>query len=458
MMLTVKEDGLTTATIYFDEFAFMKYNQITYEACLPAYKKAAENAARSGTPYGMIITTTPNNLDNPAGAFCKMMMDKAARWSSKLFDLSLPDLNNYIAANSSNNFFYVEYNYKELGRDDIWLENMVRECNGNLAKIKREILLEWPKSMESSVFNEEQLDKIYHYIRQPYTTTLVFNKYPIDFYEIPDLNKNYILSCDVAGGLSHDSSVINIIDPEDFRIVGDFVGNKIDTDEFRKLIRELMTLYMRNSILVVEKNSYGLNILDTFMKDPQVEPRMYRENKEALGEKRTSDGFTIKRKSATVSYGVDTNATTRKQMFDLLPEIVETEYDKFVSPHIYENLVTLERKKTGKIEHSATGHDDSLMAYLIFRWAVYYGKCFRDRFGISPIPSRNNVRVVSNAENFSKISALIATANAKSESSYSSMTAGSVYKNIYDQQEKMNSSENRQLNAFMNIIKLNKDN
>ena len=33
-------------------------------------------------------------------------------------------------------------------------------------------------------------------------------------------------------------------------------------------------------------------------------------------------------------YGVDTNATSRALMFEMLPEIVETEYDKFVSPHI----------------------------------------------------------------------------------------------------------------------------
>ena len=37
---------------------------------------------------------------------------------------------------------------------------MIRECNGDLLKVKREILLQWPRSMESSVFNEEQLEKI----------------------------------------------------------------------------------------------------------------------------------------------------------------------------------------------------------------------------------------------------------------------------------------------------------
>ena len=102
-----------------------------------------------------------------------------------------------------------------------------------------------------------------------------------------------------------------------------------------------------------------------------------------LGEKKTQNGFVVKKKSATVAYGVDTNTITRKQMFDMLPEIVETEYDKFVSPNVYNDLASLERKRNGKIEHSSSGHDDSLMAYLIFRWAVFYGKCFRDKFGIS---------------------------------------------------------------------------
>jgi hypothetical protein len=85
--------------------------------------------------------------------------------------------------------------------------------------------------------------------------------YPVYFYETPDVNLNYVLSCDVGGGLSHDSSVINIIHPGDFRIVGDFRNNKIDTDNFKKLIYGIMTLYLPNSILIIERNSYGLNII-----------------------------------------------------------------------------------------------------------------------------------------------------------------------------------------------------
>ena len=198
----------------------------------------------------------------------------------------------------------------------------------------------------------------------------------------------------------------------------------------------------------------GLNILQSLMKDPVIEPRMYREEKETLGEKKQANGFTVKKKTKTISYGVDTNAQTRKQMFDLLPEIVDTEYDKFVSPNVYKDISNLEKKKTGKIEHSSSGHDDSLMAYLIFRYAVFHGRCFRDRFGISAIPSRMNVKVQSSASDMAKIAALIQNAN--NTASTMSLSGTPTYEYLADQQRKLNGDSDSQLNAFLRVTRLNK--
>jgi hypothetical protein len=98
-------------------------------------------------------------------------------------------------------------------------------------------------------------------------------------------------------------------------------------------------------------------------------------------------------------------------MMTLLPDIVENEADKLVSPHIQQDIRGIQRKKNGRIEHYDGGHDDSLMAYLIFRYAVFYGTCFRDKFGISPIPTKNNVKTVSSTANITKIASLIESAN-----------------------------------------------
>lgn len=190
------------------------------------------------------------------------------------------------------------------------------------------------------------------------------------------------------------------------------------------------------------------------MKDHRIEPRMYREPRQTMGEKKQKDGFTVKSKTSTIIYGVDTNVVTRKQMFDMLPEIVDTEYDKFVSPNVYSDLASLEKKKNGKIEHSASGHDDSLMAYLIFRFAVFHGRCFKDRFGINPVPSRMNVKVVSSAGDFSKIEKILATA----VSAENMTNMSDAYLKLAEQESKLKTTEeNKQLNAFLRVTNWNRE-
>lgn len=459
--------GLTVSNIVFDEFAFMKYNDITYKAAIPAFSKASENAKNNGKPYGVVITTTPNNIDEGTpGCFCYNMIEDAAKWKLELFDLNENELNEYIHSNSMNDFIFVEYSYKELGKSEEWLEKQKRALANDMLTLKREVLLVWPHSTDGAVFSEDQLTRVYDYVKQPHSTLLIFNRYPVTFYEEPDLRMNYILSCDVSGGLSNDSSAISIIHPEDFHVVGDFLNSKVDTDTYRRIIEELMTLYFRKALLVVEKTGIGMGIVDALMKNPLIEPRMFREDKQHFGEKTTSSGFVVKKKTKTTIYGVDTNKQTRNQMMDLLFDIVNNEYDKIVSPNIYSNLVTLEKKRNGKIEARNGKHDDSLMSYLIFRWAVFYGTCFRDRFHISPVASRANVNIMSSDDGgiSSRINSVLNTAAFSENSSYMD---SSVYQSLIKQNEKLQSGEmslseyeeqkKKTADAFMRIANLNSD-
>ena len=444
--------GMTTASIFMDEFAFLTRNRIIYEAALPAWSTASENAKKNGVPYGITIATTPNNVDTPHGAYCRMMIDKAAPFNLECFDMDDAQLVDYIKNNSSNDFVFVQYDYLQLGRDDAWLQQQIRSFQGDLAKVKRELLLEWPRSTDSSVFNEVQLDNIHENLKQKLTSINV-NGYFIDFYEVPDVNTNYVLSCDIAGGLSQDNSVITFIAPDDFRVVGDFRNNKIDTESMKKLIETLMKNWFRNSILIVERNSYGLNILQSFMKDREIEPRMLREEREQLGEKTQKDGFTVKKKTKNIVYGVDTTQQSRRLMFELLPEIIETEYDKIASPRIYEDIAGLERKRNGKIEHSVTSHDDSLMSYLFFRYALHYGKCLKERFHISAIPTKSNVKVVSSAENIQRIDTMLKTANSLDTLAGSN---NEIYEFLRKREEQLNNSR-EEVTRFKAILDLNRD-
>jgi hypothetical protein len=402
--------GMTTSNIYFDEFAFLARNNIIYEAALPAWSAASKNAKLNKVPYGITITTTPNNVDTKQGAYAKLFVNNAAKWRLECFDMTDEQLDEYIEKNSENSFLHVEFSYKELGKSEKWLRNQVRLMQGNMAKVKRELLLDWPRSTETSVFTESQLDKIAQFVRGPVTSIFV-NGYSIDFYETPDLKTNYILSCDVSGGLSRDNSVITIIAPDDFRVVGDFSSNIIDTDSFKKLIIELMYTWFRNSILILERTGLGLGIVHALMKDRIIEPRMVKEERIKKGEKKQKDGFVVRANTKSIVYGVDTNRLTRNQMFDLLPDIVDFEYDKIISKRLYDDIAGLEKKPNGKIEHSETSHDDSLMSYLIFRWALHFGSSLQKKFKINPMPSKSNIKVVSSSEDIKKIQGIIQQAN-----------------------------------------------
>lgn len=147
------------------------------------------------------------------------------------------------------------------------------------------------------------------------------------------------------------------------------------------------------------------------MKDRVIEPRMVKEERVTKGEKRQKDGFTVRQNTKNIVYGVDTNRVTRAQMFDILPEIVDYEYDKIVSKKLYSDIAGLEKKKNGKIEHSETSHDDSLMSYLVFRWALHFGSDLQKRFKISPMPSRNNLKTVSSSQDMLKIQGILEQAN-----------------------------------------------
>ena len=453
--------GMTTSNIYFDEFAFLARNKIIFLAARPAWVTAADNARKNGTPYGITITTTPNNVDTKQGEYAKLFMDKTAPWIFECYDMTDKQLDDYLEKNSANAFFRVQYSIYDLGKDEAWLKRQIAESNDDFRNIQREYLLEWPRSVDTAVFSGEQIDKIFQFVKKP-MTKININNYFIDFFEQPDFSTNYIVGVDVAGGLSQDSTAITFISPDDFRVVGHFRSNSIDTDNTTKLIESVMKIYFRNAILIIERNSYGLNIIQRLMKDLIIEPRMVREEREMLGEKKQQDGFTVKKKMKTIIYGIDTNQKTRKEMFDLLPGIVEFEYDKIVSEEIAKDIAGLETKKNGKVEHSASTHDDGLMSYLIFRWSLHFGKNLREKFKISPIPTPSNIKVVSSSDDIKKIEGIIRDANMAANQNSENIA---MFGALTAQQEKINrgvyrgpQDEDRNFDNFMNILDLNRNN
>lgn len=380
--------GSSTPMVYFDEFAFLERNDIVWAALIPAWATASGVAKRNGSPYGIRITTTPNNLSLPQAQFCYFkIMQRAYRFAYSFYDIPIEEIDDFVSKNSDNDFVYIEYTWQECGKSKDWY---VAQCRKNPDRtiIKRELENVWPEASEGSIFTEQQLDLIKYYVK-PAVTDINVNGYQISFFENPDLRMNYILSCDVSGGLSLDRSVMAIIHPEDFHIVGLFVNARISTDAFYDLIYAVATNYFIHSIINIENNSYGLAILDRLVKTT-LEPRLYCEYVERQGEKILESGTVVKQKRKKLVYGTNTNNKSRDLMYQMLPCIVDDEPEVFISDQFYSEIKNLCRVKN-KVEARQGAHDDIIMAYLITRYSIAYGNGFKDRFGIMPIKSKANI-------------------------------------------------------------------
>ena len=53
--------GCTQPCQWYDEFAFLKYNDIIFASATPANSQASLEAKRNGKPYHICISTTPGD-------------------------------------------------------------------------------------------------------------------------------------------------------------------------------------------------------------------------------------------------------------------------------------------------------------------------------------------------------------------------------------------------------------
>ena len=390
--------GLTAAIIWADEIAFMNHNETIFAAFVPAWKTAAMNAEKNHAPYGIHLTTTPNDLDSPSGKWCYgEIYQKALRFREELYDIPEKDFKQYIMANSSNNYCLIEYSWQQLGLSETWYTEMCKDMLFNMLKIKRELLLEWPLSNENSVFSEEQLDEIKRFIHKPVFYMQILKR-EFMFYEKPDFNLNYILGEDVSGGVGSDRSVIIFLHPRDFHVVGLFMNSNISTFDFAELNKMLLNTYFRNAVIVIEYQSYGKAIIDNLVQNHYYADHIYGEMIEKRAEYGIVDGVAQRSNRKVFRYGVSTDAASRtKYMQDLLPAIVNDEFDKIISPELFSEIKTLEysRRHHGKIEAAENCHDDVVFAMLIARYAIYYGTDMQTRFRINKIPSASNINTNS---------------------------------------------------------------
>jgi hypothetical protein len=366
--------GKTAQIVWFDEIAFLFFNWKIYEAALPAFNKAKENAIKYELPYGVHITTTPGDLCCEHGAYAYKFMQSCVRFDEEMYD---DDKNEYkkltrrLTKGDNNGFLFIQFTYKELGYTDDWYFDCTKSLSTTQAR--REYLLDWINSSGLSPFEVDDLDllsdmaKLKEGKRKEVKITKHFNLIVYDEYKgrLPVL-----ISCDVSQGIGRDYSTMVIVNPETLMPMAIFKSNQISSTNFKKVIVKTITKFYPHCVLTVENNSIGRPLINELL-ETRVGRYIYRERKTRVVEQNVNN--IVKRKKQTgFEFGHNVNSVSRTQMTNILETLVRYNKRLLALPEIVDEIKFLERKG-GRITHSNSSHDDVIMAYLGALYVVKYG-------------------------------------------------------------------------------------
>lgn len=375
--------GRTTPIIYIDEYAFIQYNSIIYTNMVPAFNTAAKNAKRNGSPYGMLVTTTPGMLTTDEGVEAFTMKETATPFSERWYDLSKEQISDIISSNTNSSFVYIKFTYQQLGKSEDWFRDICILMRKDWDAIRREVLLEWSNSSENSPFRSEDLDIIKGLLKQPINTVLLLNKYEFRIYEKINLKYPALIGVDVSGGYQRDSSAITVVDSYSTKVTAELNSNFISTPELAMIIYEIVSKWLPNAVVNIERNGgFGSSVIARLLQT-SIKKNLFYTIKDKVVEERIAGSMIHKQTRKTKVYGSDSTKAEREQLIEILRERVEYHKDKIISPIIYEELCGLEVKKNGKVEHSSNTHDDQIFSWLWALYIYYYGGDLMNNWGIT---------------------------------------------------------------------------
>lgn len=374
--------GKTLTMMWYDEYGFLPYNDVIYMNAAPAYKTAAMNAKANGAPFGILITTTPGFMSTDEGKEAYHTKENATKFSEEWYDYTYDQMMKIITSNTKSDFVYIRYTYQELGCSEQWFKEVCVLLKGSWPDIRREILLEWSTGVENSPFREEDLDTIAGLVRQPISITYLLDRYRFETYLQADTHTYpALIGVDVAASVKRDSSTITVVDSLTTKVLGCLNCNYITQIDLCKCLKHMIDNWMPNAIINVERNGVGQGVIG-ILKKMGLTKNLYYEIKDTIVEERQDGVHSYKQKVRTKVYGLNSTAAVRQTLIDILMERVENHKDKIVSPIIYNELLGMEIKKTGKVEHSASTHDDQVFSMLMALYMWYYGVNMAERFGL----------------------------------------------------------------------------
>ena len=378
--------GYTAAIQFWDEFEWAPHNTRIIKAAAPAYKTASDNAKANGSVYCRIFTSTPGNLDSPAGQSAEEFIrgSKYGKgmlvWEDRMLDTPMKKIKQLVESPAYNGVVFVEHSWQQLKCTMEWYELQCQGVNYDPEQIAREIQLKRLRGTSRSPFNRNEIMNLINGIVPHISSVdLSENLSPIYFYEPLKRNIPYIIAIDTAEGLKGDNTTMIVINPYTEKIAAEFKSPFIRQDKMGKMVINFMMRYCPRSLVVVENNR-GRECMHVIQDSP-FGSRLWYDVDDFGGKEKINQKDNWDREKAL---GFNTNKATRSILMSTLEALVKEEPEKINGKFVVDDICALEKTNTGRIQAASGKHDDCVMAYLIgmtvFRqasnldeWGIYRG-------------------------------------------------------------------------------------
>ena len=317
--------GMSFNIIFLDEFAFVQ-NHLADDFFASVYPTIS-----SGKSTKVIIVSTPHGMNH----FYRMWHD---------------------AERGQNEYVATEVHWSEVpGRDSKWKEQTIRNTS------KQQFAIE---------FECEFLGSVDTLISAAKLKALVYEN-PIEqngklsVYEKPYEKRDYIVTVDVARGISKDYSAFIVADITEFpyKIVATYRDNEVKPMLFPSIIEEVATAY-NNAYVLCEVNDIGDQVASILFYDLEYENLLMVAMRGRAGQI-VGSGFS----GVKTQLGVKMSTTTKKVGCSNLKTLVEEDKLVFNDYNIISELTTFIQKKQS-FEAEEGCNDDLAMCLVIFSWLV----------------------------------------------------------------------------------------
>jgi len=317
--------GMSFNIIFLDEFAFIP-NHIADQFFASVYPTIS-----SGKSTKVIIVSTPHGMNH----FYRMWHD---------------------AERKKNEYIPTAVHWKEVpGRNETWKKQTI--ANTSEEQFKVEFECEFLGSVDTLISPTKLRNLVYE-------DPIRKNK-GLDVYENPKEENNYLITVDVARGISHDYSAFIVVDITEFpyKIVAKYRNNQIKPMLFPNIIHEMAKAYNQAYVLV-EVNDIGDQVSNILYFDLEYENILMCSMRGRAGQV-VGSGFSGKKSQL----GVRMTSTVKKLGCSNLKTLIED--DKLVTNdyEIISELTTFIQK--GRSFEAEDGcNDDLAMCLVIFSWLV----------------------------------------------------------------------------------------